>query len=58
LPVVLVTGYRQEMAAVIQGALEINAYTCLYKPLEIPSLLQMLSEVQLKHLRGLLKSKT
>jgi two-component system, NtrC family, response regulator HydG len=58
LPVVLVTGYRKEMADVIQGALEINAYACLYKPLEIPSLLQMLSEVQLKHLRGLLKSKT
>jgi two-component system, NtrC family, response regulator HydG len=58
LPVVLVTGYRQEMAAVIQGALEINAYACLYKPLEIPSLLQMLSDVQLKHLRGMLKSKT
>ena len=58
LPVLLVTGYRKEMAEVIQGALEINAYACLYKPLEIPRLLQMLSEVQLKHLRGLLKSKT
>jgi two-component system response regulator HydG len=57
LPVLLVTGYRKEMAEVIQGALEINAYACLYKPLEIPQLLQMLSEVQLKHLRGLLKSK-
>jgi two-component system response regulator HydG len=57
LPVLLVTGYRKEMAEVIQGALEINAYACLYKPLEIPQLLQMLSEVQLEHLRGLLKSK-
>ncbi len=57
LPVLLVTGYREEMAAVIQGALEINAYACLYKPLEIPQLLQMLSEVQLKRLRKLLKSK-
>jgi two-component system response regulator HydG len=57
LPVLLVTGYRKEMADVIQGALEINAYACLYKPLEIPQLLQMLSEVQLKHLRKLLKGK-
>lgn len=57
LPVLLVTGYREEMATVIQGALEINAYACLYKPLEIPQLLQMLSEVQLKRLRKLLKSK-
>jgi DNA-binding response OmpR family regulator len=56
LPVLMVTGHRQEMAAVIQGALDINAYACLYKPLEIPQLLEMLAEIQLKHLRGLLKS--
>jgi two-component system response regulator HydG len=56
LPVLLVTGYRQEVAPLIQAALEINAYTCLYKPLEIPHLLQMLTEFQTTHLRGLLKS--
>jgi CheY-like chemotaxis protein len=56
LPVLMVTGYRQEMAAVIQGALDINAFTCLYKPLEIPQLLQMLAEIQVENLRGLLKS--
>jgi two-component system, NtrC family, response regulator HydG len=54
LPVLLVTGYRQEMAVAIQAALEINAYTCLYKPLEIPALLQTLSQFQLKRLRGAL----
>ena len=57
LPVLLVTGYRKEMENVIQSALEINAYTCLYKPLEIPQLLQMLSEFQTKRLRTLLKSR-
>mgnify|MGYP001385471512 CR=1 FL=1 len=56
LPVLLVTGYRQEMTAVIQRALEINAYTCLYKPLEIPKLLQTLAQVQLECLRSLLKN--
>jgi CheY-like chemotaxis protein len=56
LPVLMVTGYRKEMAAAIQAALEINAYACLYKPLEIPQLLQMLAELQVKNLRGLLKS--
>jgi CheY-like chemotaxis protein len=56
LPVLLVTGYRDEMAVAIQGALNISAFACLYKPLEIPHLLQMLSEFQVKHLRGLLKS--
>jgi len=56
LPVLMVTGYRKEMAAAIQAALEINAYACLYKPLEIPQLLQMLTELQKKNLRSLLKS--
>jgi two-component system response regulator HydG len=56
LPVLLVTGYRQEMAAVIQSALEINAFACLYKPLEIPALLQMLTDLQLEHLRNVIKS--
>jgi len=55
LPVLLVTGYREEMAPVIKGALDINAFACLYKPLEIPQLLEMLSGLQTKHLRGLLK---
>jgi DNA-binding response OmpR family regulator len=56
LPVLLVTGYREEMAPVIKGALDINAFACLYKPLEIPQLLEMLSGLQTKHLRGLLKN--
>jgi two-component system, NtrC family, response regulator HydG len=56
LPVLLVTGYREQMSAAIQGALDIDAFTCLYKPLEIPQLLQMLTELQTTHLRGLLKS--
>jgi len=55
LPILLVTGYRQEMSAAIQAALEIGAYTCLYKPLEIPALLQMLAQLQLQHLRGVIK---
>jgi two-component system response regulator HydG len=44
LPVLLVTGYRKQMENVIQSAMEIDAYTCLYKPLEIPQLLQTLGE--------------
>jgi CheY-like chemotaxis protein len=56
LPVLLVTGYRQEMSTAIQDALAINAYACLYKPLEIPALLQTLAGLQLKHLRKVIKS--
>jgi CheY-like chemotaxis protein len=57
LPVLMVTAYRQEMTAAIQAALAINAYACLYKPLEIPSLLQTLSNLQLKRLRKVIKKK-
>jgi two-component system response regulator HydG len=57
LPVLLVTGYRQEMAVAIQAALEINAYACLYKPLEIPDLLEKLTHLQLERLRGALGKK-
>jgi len=57
LPVILVTGHREEMATLIQGALDIEAFPCLYKPLEIPQLLQLLAEIQMKRLRGLLKTK-
>ncbi len=45
LPVILVTGYREEMASAIEAALAINAYTCLYKPLQIEELLQTLTEI-------------
>jgi CheY-like chemotaxis protein len=57
LPVLMVTAYRQEMAAAIQAALAINAFTCLYKPLEIPALLQTLADLQLKRLRKVIRKK-
>ncbi len=57
LPVLVVTGYRQEMAVAIQAAMEINAFACLYKPLEIPALLQILTQLQLDNLRDMLKGK-
>ena len=46
LPVILVTGYREEMSPAIEAALKIGAYTCLYKPFEIEKLLQVLSQVR------------
>lgn len=47
LPVILVTGYHDEVASAVKSALEINAYTCFYKPLPIEKLLQTL--IQLRH---------
>lgn len=57
LPVLMVTGHRQEMASSIEAALQINAHACLYKPLEIPKLLDMLAQLQRERLRSLIKEK-
>lgn len=46
LPVILVTGYREEMAKAIEAALKISAYACLYKPFQIDELIQLLSQIQ------------
>jgi two-component system response regulator HydG len=56
LPVVLVTGYRQEMAAAVKGALALHAAICFYKPLAIPDLLTKLSEIQRGSLKKLWKA--
>ncbi len=50
LPVILVTGYREEMGSMVEEALSISAYTCLYKPLQIEELVEVLREV---HHKGL-----
>ena len=57
LPVLMVTGHRDEMSESINLAMAINAYACLYKPLEIPQLLEMLAHLQKTNLRELIKAK-
>lgn len=57
LPVLLVTGYQKEMSHVIEAAMGIDAFACLYKPLEIQELLDLLTQLQLKRLRNILKPK-
>jgi two-component system, NtrC family, response regulator HydG len=57
LPVLLVTGYRHEMADLIEQAQTYQVTVHLYKPLEIPSLLDILAQLQLTHLRDLIKHK-
>ena len=51
LPVVLITGYRAEVAEAIEDALKMNAYVCLYKPLEFSKLFETLNEIRIKQLR-------
>ncbi|WP_020677879.1 response regulator [Geopsychrobacter electrodiphilus] len=55
-PVVLVTGYRQEMGDSIEKGRSIGAYTCLYKPLEMDDLFRVIEEIRIKKLRNLLGS--
>jgi DNA-binding NtrC family response regulator len=43
--VIMMTGYRQEVSHLVKEALESNAYTCLYKPLEIETLLKIVEEI-------------
>lgn len=55
-PVVLVTGYRQAMGDSIEKGRTIGAYTCLYKPLEMNDLFQVIEDIRIKKLQNLLTS--
>lgn len=55
-PVVLVTGYRQEMGASIEMGRNIGAYTCLYKPLEMDDLFGVIEEIRINKLQNMLVS--
>ena len=55
-PVVLVTGYRREMGDSIEKGRRIGAYTCLYKPLEMDDLFQVIEDIRIKKLQNLLVS--
>jgi len=54
MPVILVTGYRKEMAQTIEAALKISAYACLYKPFKIDEILKLLTEIRDKNLAKIL----
>jgi two-component system response regulator HydG len=57
LPVILVTGYRREMAWAIDEALQLGAYTCLYKPLDIEEMLEILIQIRRRELSAILKKR-
>lgn len=42
---IMITGYRQEMADLVEDALRNQAYTCLYKPIEIDEMLQIIEGI-------------
>lgn len=55
-PVILVTGYKQEMGESIERACRIGAYTCLYKPFETDDLFQVIEKIRQMKLQNLLVS--
>lgn len=42
---VMVTGYRQELKDLVEDALNCSAYTCLYKPLNMDEVLNVVDEI-------------
>ncbi len=45
LPVILVTDHREEMQTTIEAALNMGVDTCVYKPIQIDDLLQLLTKI-------------
>jgi len=42
---IMMTAYRQEMADLVEEALNSSACTCLYKPFDMPEVLRLLEEI-------------
>ncbi|MBI9046867.1 MAG: response regulator [Anaerolineaceae bacterium] len=53
---VMITGYCQEMNDLVEEALRNDAFTCLYKPIDMQEMLQIIEEIGTQ--KRLLKSKT
>ena len=43
---VMMTGHRQEVADTVEEAMNNKAYTCLYKPLDMGEVLNLVNEIQ------------
>jgi DNA-binding NtrC family response regulator len=49
---VMMTAYRQEMSELVEQAIHNNAYTCLYKPLDMSNLLDLIEEILTRKKKG------
>ncbi len=58
IPVILVTGFREELQAELDEALKRETHACLDKPVEIDRLLELLAELRHAKLRRLLDTST
>lgn len=53
-PVVLVTGYKEEMGDSIKKGMQIGAYTCMYKPFVTDELIESIEEISIMKRRAVL----
>lgn len=53
-PVVLVTGYKEEMGDIIEKGMKVGAYTCLYKPFVADTLIKSIEEISIMKRRAVL----
>jgi len=44
--VIMMTAYRPEVTELVEEALDSNAYTCLYKPLDMEELVRLVDEIR------------
>lgn len=49
---IMMTAYRQEMADLVEEALNNHAYTCFYKPLDMKEVLRLIKEVEERKYRA------
>ena len=49
---VMMTAHRQEMAELVEEALNNSAYTCIYKPLDMDRMLGLIAEIQKRKKSG------
>jgi len=56
-PVILITGYGEEMVDSVRKGLKIGAYAYLYKPLEIDELVKYIDEIDREKLKVLLEKR-
>lgn len=49
---VMMTGYRQEAAELVEEAVRASAYTCLYKPMNMDTVIALVEEISRQRLSG------
>lgn len=49
---IIITGYREEMGHLIEQAISHSAYTCLYKPLDLAKILDLVDEIMARKVKA------